>query len=463
MDYKLNVVPLGKNSNIILRMTAHRRDFIKQMIAGGVVASAYPQLLFGKESVSVLPGKETPNQDVPTVRIALIGKGGMGTGDTCTALQVPGVKLVAVCDLYDERLQAAKKEWGNDIFTTREYKDILSRNDVDAVFIGTSDHWHQQISIEAMQAGKHVYCEKPVIHKIAEVKDLVQAQEKSGCVFQSGSQGMSSVGNRKAKQLVQSGAIGSVNLIEAAFTSPPRRSCGIPEGLSPTQIWWERYIMNAPQVPFEPSRFFCWRNWKDYGTGIAGDLFVHVLSSLQYIMDSPGPEKVYTTGDIDGVGDTPYIMLGYFDYPARNGMGAFKAAMTANYADSVSKKWGSLDFTIIGSKGTLRVQWDKVTLTAAEKVSAGDFSGLAALGKTIDTPEKISDTELVFEEKGYGNCHLDHISGFFHAIRNKTKVEADVRFAVQTAVPAVMCFESYFTGKPVHWDPERLVIKNPDM
>jgi predicted dehydrogenase len=436
-----------------------RRQFIKQMMAGGVAASTFPYLVFGKESVRGYSEIKTPAQDGSPVRLALIGKGNQGSSDTRTALRVPGVKLVAVCDLYDARLTAAKSEWGDDIATTREYRDILSRNDVDAVIIGTSDHWHQKISIEAMKAGKHVYCEKPVIHKISEAKDLIKAQEQSGCVFQSGSQGMASLGNRKAKQLVQSGAIGKVNLVEAAFTSAPRRACRTPEGFLPTEIWWDRYIMNAPKVPFESSRFFCWRNWKDYGTGIAGDLFVHVLSSLQYIMNSSGPEKVYTTGDVDGIGDTPYIMLGYFDYPAKNGMNAFKAALTANYGDAVSKKWGSLDFTIIGSDGTVRVEWDKVTLKKSTKTSAADFGGLASIGSTIDRPEQISDNELLFVEKAYNDCHLDHFTRFFDGIRKKTKIEADVRFAVQTAVPAVLCFESFLSGKPVYWDSENLKTK----
>ena len=434
-----------------------RRDFIKKIVAGGVAATTIPYLFARKESVQTYSGINDSQQNFNPVRIALIGKGGMGTNDTRTALQVPGVKLVAVCDLYNQRLLEAKKEWGDSIYTTREYKEILSRDDVDAVIVGTTDHWHQKISIEAMKAGKHVYCEKPVIHKISEAKSLIKAQEESGCVFQSGSQGMSSLGNRKAKQLVHCGAIGKVNLIEAAFTSgPSRRACKIPENLLPEDIWWDRYITNSPKVPFEPSRFFCWRLWKDYGTGIAGDLFVHVLASLQYIMNSAGPEKVYTTGDVDGVGDTPHLMLGYFDYPAKNGSNAFKASLTANYADGVSKKWGSLDFIIIGSEGTLKVEWDKVTLRKSAKISVSDFNDLPAIGKTIDVPEQISDTELLFIEKGYDNCHLDHFTRFFDGIRKKTKIEADVRFAIQTAVPAVMCFESFLSGKPVYWDPEKL-------
>ena len=438
-----------------------RRQFIKKMVAGGIAASAFPQLILGRETGNIYRAVYSPQQDVAPVRLALIGKGTQGTNDTNAALQVPGVKLVAVCDLYEVRLQAAKTEWGNDFIVTRDYNDILSRNDVDAVIVATSDHWHKQICIDAMKAGKHVYCEKPVVHKISEAQELVNAQKASGCVFQSGSQGMASIGNRKAKQLVQSGAIGKVNLIEGAFTSRPRTGCGrIPEGIGPDDLWWDRYIQNAPPVPFEPSRFFCWRYWKDYGTGIAGDLFVHVLSSLQYIMNADGPEKVYTTGNPDGIGDTPYIMLGYFDYAAKNGMQPFKAALTANYGDAVSGKWGSLDFNIIGTEGILRIQWDRVTLRKPSAVSAAAFSGLEPLGSAIDRPEQTSETELLFIERGYNNCHVDHFTNFFNGIRKKTKVDADVMFAVQTAVPAVMCFESYLSGNAIYWDAQKLVTRN---
>jgi len=118
-----------------------------------------------------------------------------------------------------------------------------------------------------------------------------------------------------------------------------------------------------------------------------------------------------------------------------------------------------LDFTIIGSEGTLRVEWDKVTLRKPRSASAADFSGLASIGNTIDQPVQVNDTEILFAEKGYNDCHLDHISRFINAIRNKTEVEADVRFAVQTAVPAVMCFESFHSGRPVYWDAEKLELK----
>lgn len=163
-------------------------------MAVGAVAYHSAPLIFsasGNRLATNVKKTVSPNS---FVHIALIGKGGMGTSDTNTSLSVDGVKLVGVCDLYDRRLKDARAQWGNELFITKDYKEILSRRDIDAVIIATPDHWHQPIAIEAMNAGKHVYCEKPVIHKLGEGKALIEAQKKSGVLFQTGSQGMASLG-----------------------------------------------------------------------------------------------------------------------------------------------------------------------------------------------------------------------------------------------------------------------------
>ena len=124
-----------------------------------------------------------------TIQVALIGAGGMGTADANTAISVPGVKLVAACDLYDGRLDAARKNYGKDIFTTRDYKEILARKDIDAVIVATPDHWHKDISVAAMNSGKSVYCEKPMVHDISEGLAVTEAQSRNKVVMQVGSQG----------------------------------------------------------------------------------------------------------------------------------------------------------------------------------------------------------------------------------------------------------------------------------
>ena len=156
-----------------------RREFLKKMAIGSIALHSASSLI---SSTGVKLARDTKSSISANsfINIASIGKGGMGTANTNTALSIDGVKLVGVCDLYDKRLKDAKAQWGDQLFTTKEYKEILSRKDVDAVIIATPDHWHQQIAIEAMKAGKHVYCEKPVIHKLGEGKALIDAQKKSG-------------------------------------------------------------------------------------------------------------------------------------------------------------------------------------------------------------------------------------------------------------------------------------------
>lgn len=442
----------------------NRRAFLKKMAIGTVALNA-PSLLSGAGGKLA---KEVKRSVSPNsfINIAVIGKGGMGTSNTLTALSVEGVKLVGVCDLYDKRLKDAKAQWGNEIFVTKDYKEILLRKDIDAVIIATPDHWHQPIAIEAMNAGKHVYCEKPVIHKLGEGKALIEAQKKSGVLFQVGSQGMASLGNRAARLLIQQGIIGAVNFVDGQFTAAPGRlnAFTAPDDASEETIWWNRFLGNAPKIPFNPQHFFAWRNWKDYGTGIAGDLFVHVLSSIHYIMDAIGPEKVYTTGGIryytDGSRDTPDIMLGYFDYPDRNNLGAFTVQLGANYVDGVSRKWGSMDFRIVGSKGSLDVGWDKVVLKTTEDINLKDLEIVKPLGQGMDVPEKVSPREVVFHaEKGYRGGHYDHHFNFINGIRNNTPLRADVLFAVRTAAPALLSYESYLRNEAIEWDAQKLKIK----
>src|ERR1700759_1786224 len=179
----------------------NRRNFLR---AAGVVTA---ETVFGAKMHVLAAVQSEPAKPVAAndhIQIALIGAGGQGQGDTKTAVQVPGVKLVAVADCYDGRLAHSKEVWGNDVFTPRDYKECLARKDIDAVIIGTPDHWHKQVAVDAMKSGKDVYCEKPMIHVYADGPEMIDTARETKRIIQIGSQRVSSMIYAKAKQLLAS-------------------------------------------------------------------------------------------------------------------------------------------------------------------------------------------------------------------------------------------------------------------
>jgi predicted dehydrogenase len=400
------------------------------------------------------------------INIALIGSGGMGVQDTITALGVPGTKIVAACDLYDGRLKEAKTRWGTDLFTTRSYKEVLNRKDVDAVIIATPDHWHQQISIDAMRAGKHVYCEKPMVHSILEGPAVIKAQKETGKVFQVGSQGVSSLGNEKAKQLLKDGAIGELNYAEGFWArhSPTGAwQYPIPADASPATVDWETYISNTTKRSFDATRFFRWRNYRDYGTGMSGDLFVHLFSSLHFITDSFGPNKVYAAGGLrywkDGR-EVPDVLLGSFDYPVSKAHPAFNLSLRCNFVDGTS---GTTYLKLVGSEGAMDVTWDSVTLKRNKNMASDDPFYLEQMKKAgtpvSDRKRILGPEEYTFAaEKGYLGGPHDHFVNFFSAIRAGGKVTEDAVFGYRAAAPALLCNDSYNNDTAISWNPDKMQL-----
>lgn len=345
-----------------------RRSFIGKVTKAVVGATLFPTILTAADkqrNLQSLAREKRKYAANDQIQIAVIGAGGMGTADTDTAITVPGVKLVAACDLYTGRLADAKKRWGSDIFTTADYREILERPDIDAVIIATPDHWHKDISVAAMNKGKSVYCEKPMVHDISEGSAVVAAQKKNGVVYQVGSQGVSSLGNEKAKQLLKEGAIGQLNYAEGfwARMSPTGAwQYPIPPDASTSTVDWNAFIANTAKRAYDPLRFFRWRNYRDYGTGVSGDLFVHLFSSLHFVTGSAGPNKISATGGLrywkDGR-EVPDVMIGMFDYAASDSLPPFNLSLRVNFVDGTG---GTNYLRMVGSEGSMTVEWDKVTL-----------------------------------------------------------------------------------------------------
>jgi predicted dehydrogenase len=404
------------------------------------------------------------------IQIALIGAGGMGMGDTSLAVAMPAVKLVAVCDIYDGRLARAKERWGSDLFATRDYREVLARKDVDAVIIATPDHWHQRITIDALNAGKHVYCEKPMIHSIDEGPAMIEAQRRTGLTLQIGSQYISSLVYQKAKELLSAGAIGQLNMVEAWLdrnTAIGAWQYSIPPDASPATIDWDRFLGSAPKRPFEPVRLFRWRNYRDYGTGVAGDLFVHLLTGLHFATGSKGPNRVYATGGLrfwkDGR-DVPDVMLALLDYPG------FTVQLKVNFESGTPAESAGMKF--VGSEGTITTSTTRLTLARRPRETEP--------GYTIDTfPEAVQKDFLAQYRKQYPptrasadslrpdrddtysppagfNPQREHHRVFYESIRQRKPSVEDAVFGYRAAGPALLTNVSYFEKRVCTWDPETL-------
>jgi len=443
-----------------------RRDFIKNLgLAGAAITlGTASAAAFTKETITYFKRNNKLFKG-DNINIALIGAGGMGNADADTCLKHDKVNMVAVCDLYEGRLDNAKKKWGNDILVTTNYKEILNKKDVDAVIIATTDHWHKQISIDALNAGKHVYCEKPMVHSIKEGHDVINAWKKSGKVMIVGAQGTSSVGNEKAKELLADGIIGTLNFAEGfwARNSPIGAwQYPIPNDGTEKTVDWKLYIANTSKKAFDPLRFFRWRNYRDYGTGMSGDLFVHLFSSLHFITNSKGPSQIGASGGLrywkDGR-EVPDVMIGMFQYPEVKEHPGFNLSLRCNFVDGTS---GTTYLRLVGSEGSMDVQWDKIIVKRNNLATGDAFARAKAKesGQVILDRKKIqAPKETIFKvEDGYKGAHYDHHGYWLNAIRSGGTVDQDPVFGFRAAAPALLCNDSYYQNKFINWDPTNMKL-----
>jgi len=437
-----------------------RRTFLKTTAAATLIAP----LGYAQEE------KKSGAND--NIQIAVIGIGGQGTSDLNTALQVPGVKMVAAADVYDGRLARAKESYGQDVFTSRDYREVLARKEVDAVIIATPDHWHSKIAVDAMEAGKDVYCEKPMVQKISQGKSVIEAQKRTGRIIQVGSQRVSSIVYLKAKELIRSGAIGELNMIEGWLDRNSAIGAwqySIPPDASPQTIDWDRFLDGAPKRPFEPIRLFRWRNYRDYGTGIPGDLFVHQFSGIHVVTGALGPLRVQASGALrywkDGR-DVPDIMFGLYDYPD------FNINLRVNFESGAAGTAEGSGFRFIGTEGVLQLGSAGITVTRSPRPKEPGYT-INTFPKAVQQqfladyrqkypgqPDQIrSEQEERYSPPRNYNEHLDHFRNFFEAVRTRKPVVEDAVFGFRAAGPALLTNDAFFENKIIHWDPEKMELR----
>jgi len=441
-----------------------RREFLRTGAGAAGVTFLTP---------TALPASPRAVPPSDRIRFASIGTGIRGSEIMRAALGCPGTEIVAACDLYDSRLEWARENSARPhLEVTKEYRKILDRQDVDAVLVAVPDHWHARLVQEACAAGKDVYCEKPMSHKVEQGFAMVEAQEKHKRIVQIGSQRRSSVVYAKAKEIYDSGALGQVTAIEEHIDRNDASGAWvypIPPDASPQTIDWDRFLGDAPKRPFDTKRFFRWRCYQDYGEGLPGDLYVHMLTGVHFLMGVTAPPlRAHSTGGLfrwTEDRDVPDLIWTLFEYPN------FRLSLRCNLNNESDEV-----LRVYGTKGTLLLKNDAV-LTFTPQDTSPRPEGYSIYGwptrlrneylenwkKEHPAPEpgrfSIGGESKTFSAPpGYDET-LDHMNNFMESIRTrKTSVE-DAVFGNNTAIACHMANTSYFHKSVAAWDEAARKIK----
>jgi predicted dehydrogenase len=442
-----------------------RRAFL-QTTAGAAGASLVPGSIL-LEAEPSLAGRLAAASD--RIRFGMVGVGMEGSNVLATAVALPGVECVAAADLYDGRHTLAREIVGKPIKTTRRYKELLDDKEIDAILIAVPDHWHKQVVVDALAAGKDVYCEKPMSHNPADGLEMVAAYKKTDRIVQIGAQRTSSVLCAKVKELLAKGAIGDLNLIEASYgRNDPNGAWEYPPppDLSPENLDWDTWQGTVPKKPFDPYTFARWRCWKEYGTGVAGDLLVHLISGMMFSLGiNEVPKRVSAFGGIyrfkDGrnMPDVHPVLFEYMGIPVymRLSLGCESVEVTR----------------FQGSKGAIELREFSVTYAPQAGVDLSpSYYDSSYPAKMRDeyvkkwheehdpAPGKEPAPETITWN---GNDYDDlrpHVAKFFDAVRSRQPVVQDAVFGHHAALGCHLANESYFRKTPVYWDEGSQTIKS---
>jgi len=396
------------------------------------------------------------------VRLGFIGVGIRGTLLMEAAAGIAGVEIKAAADCYKGHLDRAQELITPVPSVTGDYREILARADVDAVAIATPDHWHLRMTQEALAAGKHVYVEKPMTHRWEDGEAFISAVEKSGKVAQVGSQYMSMGCAQKAADLIKSGQLGQVTLVEGKIhrnTPTGAWYYPIPPDASPATVDWKSFLGSAPPHDFDLRRVFQWRLFWDYSGGLPTDLFVHLITATHQLMGTQEPESVFSLGDIyhwKNYREVPDQMTSMVKYPE-----GFVLRLTST---AINGHPGPL-LTFYGTEGTLEYNGDSFKHFYEPRSESFGYSTHSWPKATVDEFRKrmnLSDrlTPLdgpaAAEPVEYKSSDEDstraHVRNWVEAIRTGGKPIEDVRFGHHAALVGHMCNLSYKAGKPVRWN-----------
>ncbi len=386
-----------------------------------------------KAGAALLPRPRTRGAN-DRLRLGVIGCGGMANSHMDALVKMresDNLEIASVCDIYRPRLDAAVQKTGGQPVT--DYRTILDDRDIDYVLIATPEHWHCQMTLDAVDAGKHIYCEKPMTHSIAEARRVVHKVQESSVKVQIGVQGMSDDSYETAWKYVKDGTLGKVTVAQIDYSRNYKDEFWdykVDDDAKPgVNLDWKAWLGPAPKRPWDPLRFFRWRHYWDYSGGIATDLFIHRITRLLKALDLKFPERVVGTGGKFYFTQSPSEIPDTFNMMVDYAGGPTLIVISSMANDT------PVPHHLRGSKATL------------------EFTNT---GFTIK-PQKLwaeGRQEIVHQKTGAESVALHH-RNLHDAIRKDEPLRCDVMLGYYGVVACLMAVESYRQKKYLAWDTHR--------
>lgn len=398
-------------------------------------------------------------------QFAVIGCGARAHELMVALMAHPQAEITGLVDAYKGRTERALDRVGKQARVMRDYREAIADKSIDALVVATPDHWHKQIVIEALKAGKDVYCEKPLTYRSSEGLEIIETARQTGRIVQVGSQGVSTQTQQKARELIQAGKIGKVTMVRAAYnrnTASGAWIYPIPPDASQQTVDWDMFLGSAPKRAFDLPRFFRWRCFEDYSGGIATDLFVHLCTTIHYLMNAKVPSKVMAMGELyrwKESRDVPDTLNAILEYPE-----GFVVNLSSTF-NNQSTAEGSFEF--LGTEGTLSIGWGTLTYrpeSAREdnrwiveswpkRLEEAYWKDPKVIKEELVALHKaqLVDGDMTWTEQGRDSTAA-HFGHFLESIRTRKAFWEDAAAGHHAAACAHMVNQSVKTGRTVAWD-----------
>ena len=453
-----------------------RREFVTRSIGVSAALAATAPLATRRTSAAPLPAARASrvlgaNDSVGVGFIGIGIRGEILVRSTQALTKAPAPRILDVCDLYDGHFDRAKELLGATIKTGRDYRQVLDNPDIDAVVVAVPDHWHKSIVLDALDAGKDVYVEKPMTHQWEDTAEFIDAAAKNQRMLQVGSQYQSMPANERAIEIIKSGQLGKITLISGRIhrnTATGAWYYPIPPDASPQTVDWDRFVGDGPKRKFDPRRFFQWRLFWEYSGGLPTDLFVHLITATHTLMGVDMPTRVVAVGGTHNwkEREVPDQMSAIVEYPEN---------FTLTLTSTANNNHPFPPLIIMGTEGTLEYYGTRLVLCpepqlenytystnswpAATKRKYAELHDLdpdsmrpkATAGMKTPEPEPI-------DTPGHESTEA-HLAKFFDSVRTRKPPVEDATMGGHCAIVGHMVNLSFKARKDARWDAERNAVR----